>query len=34
MLLKLREAIYRHDYRIGLKFADGVEGEVDQEAEL
>ncbi len=34
MLPKLREAKYRHDYRIWLKFADGVEGEVDLEAEL
>ena len=34
MLPKLREAKYRHDYRIWLKFADGVEGEVDLEKEL
>lgn len=34
MLPKLREAKYRHDYCIWLKFADGVEGEVDLEAEL
>lgn len=34
MLPKLREAKYRRDYRIWLKFADGVEGEVDLENEL
>jgi len=34
MLPKLREAKYRHDYCIWLKFADGVEGEVDLEGEL
>jgi hypothetical protein len=34
MLPKLREAQYRRDYRIWLKFADGVEGEVDLEGEL
>ena len=34
MLPKLREAEYRCDYRIWLKFADGVEGEVDLECEL
>lgn len=34
MLPKLREARYRCDYRILLKFADGVEGEVDFESEL
>lgn len=34
MLPKLREAEYRHEYRIWLKFADGLEGEVDLEAEL
>jgi hypothetical protein len=34
MLPKLREAEYRRDYCIWLKFADGVEGEVDLEAEL
>jgi hypothetical protein len=34
MLPKLREAKYRCDYRIWLKFADGVEGEVDLESEL
>ena len=34
MLPILREAKYRRDYRIWLKFADGVEGEVDLETEL
>ncbi len=34
MLPILREAKYQRDYRIWLKFADGVEGEVDLEAEL
>ena len=34
MLPKLREVKYRRDYCIWLKFADGVEGEVDLEAEL
>ena len=34
MLPKLREAQYRRDCRIWLKFADGVEGEVDLEGEL
>ena len=34
MLPKLREAKYLHDYRIWLKFADGVEGEIDLENEL
>lgn len=34
MLPKLREAKYRRDYCIWLKFADGVEGEVDLENEL
>ncbi len=34
MLPKLREAKYRHDYCIWLKFADGVEGEIDLETEL
>lgn len=34
MLPKLREARYQGDYRIWLKFADGVEGEVDLEGEL
>ena len=34
MLPKLREAKYQGDYRIWLKFEDGVEGEVDLEGEL
>lgn len=34
MLPKLREAKYRSGYRIWLKFADDVEGEVDLESEL
>jgi len=34
MLPKLREAKYQGDYRVWLKFADGVEGEVDIENEL
>ena len=34
MLPKLREAKYRGDYRIWLKFADGMEGEVDLESEF
>ena len=34
MLSKLREAQYRHDYRIWVKFADGLEGEIDLESEL
>ena len=34
MLPKLREAKYRRGYCIWLKFADGVEGEVDLESEL
>lgn len=34
MLPKLREANYRHDYCVWLKFEDGVEGEVDLESEL
>lgn len=34
MLPKLTEAKHRHDYCIWLKFADGVEGEVDLEVEL
>lgn len=34
MLPKLREAKYRRDYCIWIKFADGVEGEVDLESEL
>jgi len=34
MLPKLREAKYLRDYCIWLKFADGVEGEVDLGEEL
>ncbi len=34
MLPKLREAEYRGDYKIWLKFVDSVEGEVDLENEL
>ena len=34
MLPKLREAKYQGDYRIWLRFQDGVEGEVDLEGEL
>jgi hypothetical protein len=34
MLPKLREAKYLGDYRIWLRFADGVEGEVDLKNEL
>lgn len=34
MLPKLREAKYQGDYRIWLRFADGVEGEVDLKNEL
>jgi hypothetical protein len=34
MLPKLIEAKYRSDYRVWLKFSDGVEGEVDLEKEL
>lgn len=34
MLPKLREAKYQGDYRIWLKFEDGVEGEIDLENEL
>ena len=34
MLPKLKEAKYRGDYRVWLKFADGIEGEVDLEKEL
>lgn len=34
MLSKFREAKYRRDHRIWLKFADGVEGEIDLESEL
>ncbi len=34
MLPTLQEARYQSDYRIWLKFADGVTGEVDLEDEL
>lgn len=34
MLPKLSKAEYREGYRIWLKFADGIEGEVDLESEL
>ena len=34
MLPKLEEAEYKGDYRIRLRFADGVEGEVDLGDEL
>jgi hypothetical protein len=34
MLPKLKEAEYRGDYRVWLKFADGIEGEIDLESEL
>jgi hypothetical protein len=34
MLPKLREAKYQNGYRIWVKFADGVEGEIDLESEL
>lgn len=34
MLPKLQEAKYQGDYRIWLKFSDGIEGEVDLENEL
>ena len=34
MLPRLKEAKYQGDYRVWLKFADGVEGEVDLEKEL
>jgi hypothetical protein len=34
MLPRLQEARYRGNYRIWLRFADGVEGEVDLEREL
>ncbi|MCR4293230.1 MAG: DUF2442 domain-containing protein [Candidatus Kuenenia sp.] len=34
MLPKLQKAKYQGDYRIWLKFADGIEGEVDLEKEL
>ncbi|MBI5449818.1 MAG: DUF2442 domain-containing protein [Gammaproteobacteria bacterium] len=34
MLPKLQEAEYQGDYRIRLRFSDGIEGEVDLEKEL
>ncbi|MSR70293.1 MAG: DUF2442 domain-containing protein [Phycisphaerales bacterium] len=34
MLPRLQEAKYLCDYRIWLRFADGVEGEVDLASEL
>ena len=34
MLPKLKEVKYQGDYRIWLKFTDGVEGEIDLESEL
>ena len=34
MLPMLREARYQGDYRVWLKFSDGVEGEIDLEEEL
>lgn len=34
MLPKLNKAEYRQGYRIWLRFADGIEGEVDIESEL
>ena len=34
MLPKLQEAKYLSDYRVWLKFADGIEGEIDLEKEL
>ncbi len=34
MLPKLNAAEYRQDFRIWLRFADGVEGEVDLEGDL
>lgn len=34
MLPQLKQAEYRGGYRVWLKFADGVEGEVDLEDEL
>jgi hypothetical protein len=34
MLPKLQEAKYQGDYRIWLRFDDGIEGEVDLENEL
>jgi hypothetical protein len=34
MLPKLLEAKYQGDYRVWLKFEDGIDGEVDLEKEL
>ena len=34
MILHVREAKYRHDYVIWLRFNDGAEGEVDLRDEL
>lgn len=34
MLPRLKQAEYRADYRIWLRFADGVEGEVNLQDEL
>ncbi len=34
MILHVREAKYRHDYVIWLRFSDGAEGEVDLQDEL
>lgn len=34
MLPRLRNAEYRRDYRIWLRFADDTEGEIDLESEL
>ena len=34
MLPKLKEAKYLQDFRVWLRFSDGVEGEIDLEKEL
>jgi len=34
MLPRIREAKYKSDYRVWVKFDDGVEGEIDLEPEL
>ena len=34
MLPRLREAKYRREYRIWVRFADGIEGEIDLKDEL
>jgi hypothetical protein len=34
MFLHVKEAKYRHDYVIWLRFNDGAEGEIDLEGEL